>query len=145
MKFILSLFAVALLLTGCAKIIPAVTAQTAGPGVVTVSWTAPTQNTDGTPIAGVVTYSVFEMAPCGGTSCASDTTVLGSRATGISGTSAQVSNVPDGLHCYAAQTNVVLTDGANVASALSSIACVTVSGSTAPQPTPNAPTNVTAS
>jgi hypothetical protein len=145
MKSILSLFAVVLLLSGCAKIIPTVTAQAAGPGIVTVSWDAPTSNTDGTPISGTITYTVFEMAPCGGTSCATDITTLGTAITGINTTTGQVSGVPDGLHCYAVQTNVVLVDGAHVASALSNIACVTVAGSTAPQPTPNAPTNAKAS
>lgn len=128
--------------------IPVAVGQSATPGTVSVSWTAATQNTDGSPITGTLTYAVYEMAPCGSdVTCAADSTQVATVATGISGTSAQVSNVPDGLHCYTVQTLEVLPTGANVASALAALnpatdgsgSCTVMAGSTSAQSTPTAP------
>ena len=140
-------------LSGCgSNVVAPASAQSSGtPGTVSVSWTAATQNTDNSPIQGTITYTAYEMTPCQtATACASDATILATSATGISGTSVQISNVTDGLHCYTVQTNVVLPNGANVSSALAPLnfvtdgtgSCIIVSGSSTPQPTPNAPSAV---
>lgn len=144
-KLLLALAIIALI-AGCTHVITPVSAQSVGPGVVSVTWTAPTQNTDGSPITGTLSYTVYEMAPCQtATTCASDQQNIGTVASAVTATSAQISNVPDGLHCYTVQTNEVLPDGANVSSALAPLqfmtdgtgSCTIMTGSATPQQTPS--------
>lgn len=150
---VVALLALCLALGGChsgtpgADIIAPVIAQSATPGTVTVTWSAPTAYTNGQPITGALSYVVYEMQPCGSdATCAVDTQQLGAVATGVTGLSVQVNNVPDGLHCYSAQTVDAEPSGATEASALTAVSyehtCVNMTGSTAPQPTPNSPSNV---
>lgn len=140
MKKLLAALLLLPLLASCSKFVPAVHAQSATPGTVTVSWTPPTTNTDQSPITGTLTYAVWEVNP----NSQQTPVPLNAVAQNVAGNSAQIGGVTDGLHCYAVQTIEVFLTGANGSSALSAVACTTVTGSTTPTPSPNAPTNVKA-
>jgi hypothetical protein len=93
---------------------------------LTLNWTAPTQNTDGSPIAGAITYNVY------GGACGAAFTQLQS---GITGTTNVRTNVNPGNWGYAV-TAVV----ANQESARTSPVCTTVA---APVPVPGTPGGLT--
>src|ERR1700744_66240 len=103
---------------------PALTVKTGSN--ITLTWTAPTKNTDGSVISGAITYNLYNVT-------ASGSTVL-ANAKGISTTSSQRTNLNAGTPCYAV-TAVVNS----VESAQTQAICVLVTAT--PTLTPNPPTN----
>lgn len=103
-------------------------AQAAGPSA-TLTWTAPTTNTDGTPITGTLTFNVYQGSGASVSACTLGTTAV---QTGISGTTVTVtSGLADGTTaCFA----VTAVEG-GVESAKSNTATKTF-----PPATPLAPT-----
>jgi len=104
--------------------------QTLSGGTVTLTWTAPTVNTDGSPIAAAITYNLYN--------------VSGTNAqlllSGISGLSNVRSMLSTATYCYA------LTAVVNgMESAFSNSVSFVVSSPAPVKPTPNPPTQVVCS
>jgi hypothetical protein len=111
----LLLAAFAAVITACA-VIPA-SAQTASTSV-TLSWTAPTKNTDGSAITGTLTYNLYQ-GPAAGP--------FVKVASNITGTSDVVTSLSAG-NCFAV-TAVETGSATSTESALSNTSCDIVPGS----------------
>lgn len=97
----------------------------ASPPFATLTWIAPTTNTDGSTITAPITYNVYQGA---------SSTSLAKVATALSGSSDTITGLSPGTTAYFAVTSVVN----GVESAQSAVVSLAV-----PFPTPGAPTGIT--
>jgi|HubBroStandDraft_5_1064220.scaffolds.fasta_scaffold102517_3 hypothetical protein len=97
-------------------------ALAAGPSA-TLTWTAPTVNTDGSPVSGTLTYNVYSGATA---------TTLTKLQSGVTGLTVSIPGVAGSTSCF----SVTAVEGGQE-SAQSNVACKTF-----PASVPDAPTNL---